>query len=96
LKDELKRVKKGHKKSDFLIEIDQKTSGLVITALITGDFELAKHSNLVLFDGEKKDAASYVMNKSADYFSTKSHKNGPISRAALLELSANMGLHKNL
>lgn len=90
LKEEIKSLEKNNMKTGFMIEIDQKTSGLVITSIITGDIELAKHCNLISVNKEKKDAATMVMNRSYDFFK------GKISDDALNELSNNREIHKKL
>lgn len=83
-------------KTNFMIEIDRKTSGLVITSLVTGDLELAKHSNLISLDAKAYDAASMLMDRSRNFFQHKEYKSQRISEDGLNKMSTIRDIIKRL
>ena len=75
-------------KTNFLIEIDQKSSSCVFMSILLGHAQLAQKCNLMSKDFS--DPAIILMNRSHDYY------NGKISDESLKIISLNRRIHKSL
>jgi hypothetical protein len=73
--------------SNFMIEVDQKSSSSVFLALVTGNKKLADESN---FNSSKGDPAKFLMSRSEEYFS----KNTKIDYNSIEILKNSRKLHK--
>lgn len=76
-------------KTGFLLEIDQKASSSVLLSIILGDNILAQQTNLIS-KSEIKDANSYIMKKSVEWFK------GKISEESYKIVCEERKLHKYL
>lgn len=89
LKMEIEKIiSSKKKKTGFMVEVDQKTSSLVIGSLILGDNELARAANIN--STTAMDAAKILMEKSYSWFK------GKISDESLVILSTTRDIHKYL
>jgi DNA-directed RNA polymerase len=89
LKKEIEDLDSNNFRSGFLLEIDQKASSSVLLSIILGDYILAQQTNLIS-KNETKDANSYIMEKSVEWFK------GKISEESYKIISEERKLHKYL
>lgn len=90
LEMEIKEVFENGFLTNFMIEIDQKSSSAVFLSLVTGNELLAIKSNLL--GGEPSDTALYLMEKSEEFFS----KYKEIEKDDLVKLCSSRKIHKYL
>ena len=79
---------RNNNKSNFMIEIDQKSSSAVFLSIILGDVNLASKCNLT--SSISSDPATILMNESSEYY------NNNISSESLEILKYNRKIHKFL
>ena len=74
--------------TNFMMEIDQKSSSSVLLSIILGDYSLAKDSNI--FERSKIDPPTVLMNNSEKYFEKL------IKKDSLITLKSTRDIHKYL